>query len=464
MPTTFNTSSPHFKMPPSSTSKTAPSQPSQPSRKGKKTWRKNVDITPVTTGLESLREEIIQHGRPLAEKSQNELFALDTIGLSKDEVARRAQNGKKIKVLKMDEILGRRSAVPAVEGGKKRPLDPRLSDGVVPSKKQKTDWVAKKEVARLRNNLDKPSHLEIENIDDEVPSLDLWDAADSNKQLEPTSSDEQRRDEYVPKPQPKVAPPTLRRPAIALTQNGLPTQAIPAPSAGQSYNPSFEDWDNLLTHEGAKEVLAEQKRQLEAQTAAEKQARIDALVAQPEREPGDDGESEWEGFETDHSEINDAEMKRRKRPERKTPVQRNRVKRRREVERLAKHEAKMGDRQKRGEEIVKALIARQEAENLDLNSPAQPSSTTEATLRRKTTLGPSKATIPTAPLELVLPDELQDSLRRLKPEGNLLNDRFRNLLVNGKLEARKPTSYAASRKRQVKFTEKWWSKDFSIGA
>jgi len=123
---------------------------------------------------------------------------------------------------------------------------------------------------------------------------------------------------------------------------------------------------------------------------------------------------------------------------------------------------------KRGEEIVKALIARQlQEEQGVLQSTQSPSDVVtqgEISLRRKTTLGPSKASIPAAPLELVLPDELQDSLRRLKPEGNLLNDRFRNLLVNGKLEARKPTSYAASRKRQVKFTEKWWSKDFAIGA
>jgi nucleolar protein 53 len=32
----------------------------QPSRKGKKAWRKNVDISEVSTGLEQLREEIIQ--------------------------------------------------------------------------------------------------------------------------------------------------------------------------------------------------------------------------------------------------------------------------------------------------------------------------------------------------------------------------------------------------------------------
>jgi nucleolar protein 53 len=35
----------------------APSQLSQPSRKGKKAWRKNVDIQDVEKGLEDMREE-----------------------------------------------------------------------------------------------------------------------------------------------------------------------------------------------------------------------------------------------------------------------------------------------------------------------------------------------------------------------------------------------------------------------
>lgn len=35
----------------------APSQPSQPSRKGKRAWRKNVDIGEIEERLEGLRDE-----------------------------------------------------------------------------------------------------------------------------------------------------------------------------------------------------------------------------------------------------------------------------------------------------------------------------------------------------------------------------------------------------------------------
>jgi nucleolar protein 53 len=71
-----------------------------------------------------------------------------------------------------------------------------------------------------------------------------------------------------------------------------------------------------------------------------------------------------------------------------------------------------------------------------------------------------KIPLPEKDLELVLPDELQESLRLLKPEGNLLKDRYRSLLVRGKVESRRPISFAKKAKRKA--TEKWTHKDFML--
>ena len=38
----------------------APQQYKQPSRKGKKAWRKNVDVTEIQEGLEEVRDEVIK--------------------------------------------------------------------------------------------------------------------------------------------------------------------------------------------------------------------------------------------------------------------------------------------------------------------------------------------------------------------------------------------------------------------
>ena len=38
----------------------APQQHKQPSRKGKKAWRKNVDVTEIQEGLKEVRDEVIK--------------------------------------------------------------------------------------------------------------------------------------------------------------------------------------------------------------------------------------------------------------------------------------------------------------------------------------------------------------------------------------------------------------------
>lgn len=57
----------------------APAQPKQPSRKGKRAWRKNIDINDVEQQLEELREEEKLGGR-LHAKPNEDLFVIDTKG------------------------------------------------------------------------------------------------------------------------------------------------------------------------------------------------------------------------------------------------------------------------------------------------------------------------------------------------------------------------------------------------
>ena len=383
---------------------------------------------------------------PVAEKPAEELYALDTIG---SDAIRKAH--KTNKPLKADEILAKRSLVPAVDSRKRS----RTTDGILePSqKRQKRNWVSGKDLQKLKKTAAGIHSLSSERLEDtQNPVHDLW----ANPAL-----DEETNSEYIQKPQQKVAPGTLQKAPIALTANGKAVRAIKQPKAGSSYNPSFNDWGDLLKVEGDKEIEAETKRRRAAEADAEKEARVAASAAAVEAEYGalTDGESAWEGFESGY----DSEKMMRKRPERKTQAQRNKVKRRKDLERQAKHDRKMRDENKMAGEIESAAknnragageltVAMAEQ---DLEAASE--SGDETSLRRRrlgTTMIPEKS------LELVLPEELQDSLRRLKPEGNLLGDRFRNLLVNGKVETRKPI--VQPRKKRVDYTEKWTYKDFSV--
>ncbi|KAI9369522.1 hypothetical protein BJX61DRAFT_536356 [Aspergillus egyptiacus] len=425
-----------------STAVQAPQQYSQPSRKGKRAWRKNVDVTEVQEGLRLLKDEEIKGG-VLAEKPSEELFVIDTKGSSEIRDAYRKQHKK---VLKADEILAQRSAISSVDTRKRG--NSKVTDGVIEpkTKKHKSDWVSRKEWQRLKqvakegNPLGKTTEGEF---------YDPWaDEAD------PTPVDDPGFD-YLEKPKPKVAPETLKQAPISLAANGKAIPAVRAPSAGTSYNPSFEEWDQLLQEQGQKAV-EEEKMRLEEERKEQERQRLIAEAKNDDGEARSDDESAWEGFE---SEYEKPEWLNKKRPERKTKAQRNKIKRRKEAERRAKWEAQMKKKEEQAAQ-AKAIAERlqqnaQESKDSDADSDDEGDDTT---LRRKP-LGKFRA--PEKPTEVVLPDELQDSLRLLKPEGNLLDDRFRTLIVQGKLEARKPVSQPKKKKREV--TEKWAYKDFKIG-
>ncbi|KAH8696097.1 hypothetical protein BGW36DRAFT_417384 [Talaromyces proteolyticus] len=411
-----------------------PQQYKQPSRKGKKAWRKNVDLSEVNEGLRVVREEEIKGG-VIAEKPSEELFTLDTTGDVEIEKVHRKQR----KPLKADEILAQRSAIPAIDSRKR--ANPRVTDGVIEpkTKKQKSDWVSNKEWTRLKQvaRENKPTAKQ-----DGETLRDPWgDSVDVSKIQDPSFN-------FLPKPKSKVTPVTLKTAPISL-----------APQGGTSYNPSFEEWDSLLTAEGKKEVEAEKKRVEEAQKEAERQ-RLIAEGANDDGEVKSDDESAWEGFE---SEYEKPEWLNKKRPERKTQSQRNKIKRRKDAERKAKWEAKMRQKEEQALQIksIAQLVDEQEAASKQMQSVSDSSDEGDDTVLRRRPLG-GKNFAPEKPLEVVLPDELQDSLRLLKPEGNLLDDRFRTLIVQGKLESRKPVTQPKKAKRKA--TEKWAYKDFQIPA
>ncbi|KAL9104061.1 MAG: hypothetical protein Q9163_000958 [Psora crenata] len=429
----------------------APQQHSQPSRKGKRAWRKHVDIADVEAGLEEAREAEIKGGI-LADKPSEALFALDTTG----SPAIQASYNKTHKPLMSDQILAQRSAIPPVDTHK-RPFG--VTDSVVQpsSKRRRADGVSPREYERLRQvAYGKQSVRDIINREEDTSSYDPWSA-------EPGAEAEDPRFSYLEKPMPIKAPVTLKEPPISLAASGKMLPAIPKPRPGASYNPLFQDWDALITSSGAKEVEAEKKRIAAAQAEEGLAKRIAAADKDAERETAYQAEDEsvWEGIESDFDRADGIE---KKRPQRKTPQERKKVEKRKEREKRDKTERKEKEKEKRERRIgeLKAEVDRASkkinAKSREIAALADDQEKTDNTMLRRRRFG--REFIPEAPLELVLPDELQDSLRLLKPEGNLLRDRFRNLLVRGRMETRKPITQPKKKRRTL--TEKWTFKDFKV--
>lgn len=388
----------------------------------------------------------------IAEKTADDLFIVDTAG-----DAANTKRIPKVKGLKADEILSARSVVPAV-AGRKRPGD-KTTDGIVPEKRQRTGkYVTKKELARIKKVAD-GHHSETVTITD--ASYDPWAVEPAVPAAAPaTVTKKQEKNEWIAEPPKAKAPSTLAKKPVTLAANGKAVPAVKKPDGGYSYNPVVTDYMTRLERESEKAVEAERKRQeaeeadrLRQEASARSAAEAEAAEAKAELSEWDE-DSAWEG-------LSEAEGINVKRPKRKTPAQRNKTKRRKAEEGRLKHEAMMRKKEeqaKRIKELTEEVEQRRMAlavQKMEMSDGEDEGDDEE--LRRKQ-LGRYK--LPEKDLELLLPDELQDSLRLLKPEGNLLKDRYRSLLVRGKLEARQNRPF--HKQAKVKFTEKWTHKDFDI--
>jgi nucleolar protein 53 len=384
----------------------------------------------------------------VAERPSEELFTLDTVGDASIPKKFPKHTAKK---LKSDEVLSARSAVPAVDS-RKRSGD-KTTDGIVAPKRQRTGYVTQKELSRLRKVADGQHDNDVEFTE---TAFDPWSAAPA-----PTPKSEGELHDF--RDDQKKAPKSISQKPISLAANGKSIPAVAKPSGGYSYNPDFTEYEARFIAEGKKAVEAEKKRlaqeeadRIKMEAAAKSAAEAEAAEAKAELSEWEE-DSEWEGVQSGGEELKVSA----KRPGRKTPAQRNRINRRKEEARRLKHEAKTQVRKDQLEEIKKLARAASEKDGAQALVRAEESDSgsegNDEELRKRR-LGKMK--LPEKDLELVLPDELQDSLRLLKPEGNLLKDRYRSLLVRGKMESRRKVPFKKQAKTKV--TEKWSYKDFSI--
>ncbi|PHH83555.1 hypothetical protein CDD82_7116 [Ophiocordyceps australis] len=422
----------------------SPKQHNQPSRKGKKAWRKHVDVTEVEQGLQQLNEEIIQGG-VIKEKPSSELFTIDLDGDSKipQLFSKHIKRG-----LKADEIISQRSAVPAVSQ-RKRSAE-RTTNGLVTVKRLRADWVSHKELSRLRK-ITHGHHESTVAIKD--ATFDLWDTT--------KESNSEKVSEYLPSKCEAKMPKSMKQQPISLTASGKHVRAVQTPSGGYSYNPDAVEYEQRLIEECAKAVELEKKRlakeeaeRLKLEAAARSGAEAEAAEERANLSEWEE-DSEWEGFQSGAE-----DSVRVKQPKRKTQAQRNRIKRRKEEERVMAQRATLKTKraqEQRIAELAQEVEERQQSKALVSAETDDTEEVTDDKLRRKQ-LGNFK--LPEKDVELVLRDELQESLRLLKPEGNLLKDRYRNMLVRGKLECRRRIPFKRQAKR--KLTEKWTYKDFVL--
>lgn len=395
------------------------------SRKGKKAWRKNVDVTDIEAGLEAARDR----KRHLGDADNDDDFVIDTAPVAVSLV----------KKPKYQEIVANRSKVAALAHPHASAAKARTKknlDGVLKTQLLhliKLNGGKYKSEDRVKARIDKDGLTNVE-------ARDIWDAPEP----EDPTPEVLKEQPLAPITKPKNPPKTFKQAPITLA-NVDDNSAI---HGGKSYNPTLELWKELINLEYTTEAQKESIRQ-ELNDFKDKLARLAAELNDYDELLSDDDDdanaADKANDDGDDFRLSvNAPLKNKK----KTKYKRNK-------EARHKQKTQLQDEIKELKQKVKELNKIDDILAEKMVEESKPHSHTGKARKVKKLF---KYTALQAPLEVKLLDELTSNLKNVKPEGNLLYDAMLGLQKLGKVEARLPV--AKKRKYAPKVTEKWSYKDF----
>ncbi|XP_053460704.1 ribosome biogenesis protein NOP53 isoform X1 [Nycticebus coucang] len=430
-------------------------------RNKKRGWRRLAQEPlglEVDQFLEDVRLQERTSGGLLSEAPDDKLFFVDTGFKEKELKKKRTKVQKKSlllkKPLRIDLILENTSKIPA-------PKD-ILVHQVPNSKKlrrkeQLWEKLAKqgelpREVRRAQARILNPPVAKVKaDPQDAVerPFYDLW--APDNPLDRPLVDQDEFFLEQTKKKGVKRPPRLHTKPSQAPAVEVMP--------AGASYNPSFEDHQTLLS--AAHEVELQRQKEVEklerqlalpaGEQAATQESTFRELCQGLLEESDDEGEP---GQMCESPEAGEAEACtppiRLATAEKKTEQQRRREKAARS---LRAQQAAMRTARIRHQELfrlrgIKAQVAQRLEELALRRRRRQAQRLAEANKPHR--LGRLKYQAPD--IDVQLSSELSDSLRTLKPEGNILCDRFKSFQRRNMIEPRERAKF--KRKYKVKLVEK----------
>ena len=445
-----------------------PNQYKQSSRKGKKAWRKNIDLTDIEKSIEKKIDLEITHGtKDITKLDDQSLFQIDTQGdeILKSKLIKRKQIKKNLKSSEILDSIKNKSKVDAL-------LHPfHSSVDKVTKNKKSIQGVSKKELnklmalagkrvgeSKLKNRIDKEGLVKSD-------VHDLWGDSNSSTGGKKVVS---RSGIVVKSPEPvfrdlidksttgwsvaTVVPDTLKQKPIQIRE----FETIP--HAGKSYNPSKKEWSNLIEKEYNIEKMKEEQRlQMEAYREKIKHL-IETLDDNEEEDSEDEDENDDDDDldksidQNDDDDLTNLSVNAPTKNKKKTRYQRNKAKRHEEKVKLQQELKKL---RKQLNDLEKIEEYTEEIENSMASIGSSIAKIEKKRKHSRNKLG-TKYGILEERLEVKFSDELSDSLRKLRPEGNLLYDNVRKLQSSGKIESRIPIT---RRKGKKKVTEKWTYKD-----
>ena len=205
-----------------------PAQYAQASRKGKKSWRKNIDLTATEAALEDLREQERTFGTPAHTQPNQALFVEDRAG-QETQLARQAREKRKLKSFQLDT---------------KSPAGKAAAAGLLAKMKRRLRILASRPHDGLEGEDERGTAGKFQSDAALAEKHDIW------SEPEPTPANEW------------LSPAAHKAILVSLVYNNLTqrprslghephavAKSVPAiikPHPGMSYNPDFESHEKLL--------------------------------------------------------------------------------------------------------------------------------------------------------------------------------------------------------------------------
>ncbi|XP_021340488.1 glioma tumor suppressor candidate region gene 2 protein-like, partial [Mizuhopecten yessoensis] len=400
----------------------------------KKAW-KAIDVTEVEDVMEDERMQE-RTGGLVAEKADDQLFVVDKDAFDPKENDSKYQKKNRKRALKCHSSLEPDPNIKAISIShnirKIQPEVERLSRKIKSGKQTLTEKQAVKQ-RKTRNQ----QRAEARRNKNKVPvaNYDLWetDVNDDNRNEDPHYCVvTKRRRINVPK---------------HYTEKPSEVSSVQVPDPGASYNPSYEDHQNLLAKALDVEVKRERKERKLYNAVEAKFRTISAteleenLRAEMTSGLNEEEEEQVEFTEEELEKLSVAPPIRRE--DKKTKVQRNKEKSNKEKEHSKLKEKSVKSREKEFFRLkgIKAEIKAREKDLAGRAKLKKERHENEGMNTRK--LG--KVKFEEAEIEIKLSEELAGPLRLLKPEGHLMVDRFKSLqkrnVIEPRLEASKKQKY-----------------------
>jgi len=375
------------------------------SRKGKKAWRKNVDVTDV--------EDVAR----LRSTTNEQLFVVDK-PVRAPVLSRKARK----------QLISSRTlysdAISTPIGKNKHTTKPKNTPA-----DQRLERIAQ-QLARLT---EKPSPVQTP-VPTAAPTFDLWGSDDI-------------------KPSRKKKSPSAQ---------GVLKSSMSIVQPGQSYRPRHEDHQNLLSL-AMERVDASLRPEIEAAKKITPTAlrtpdvEVKWNYSDSENEEDEDQQDLDRDHPIDHAQqIDELEKNLGRHYSMKfTRTQRNKMKRKKELmlqHRRALREQRQNQVFERMEEMISTIAEEEEVQQKKVDDRQQLRAAREQTKK----LG--KLRYQEKPVDFLYTDELPTSLRSLKPSNNLAYELFNNFEKRNMLEPRKPKHV---RYHAIKFRETRMARDFN---